>query len=91
MKIFHLQRNKDASGVSGTGIVADGVIFSDGVCVLHWLTDESSIGIYKSLASLIAIHGHNGSTTVIYDCEVNTSPLHATNPIKEKNSKKPKK
>ncbi len=36
MKQFHLVRTEDESGVSGTGYVAEGVIFSNGWCVLRW-------------------------------------------------------
>ena len=61
---FHLNRLEDASGVSGTGIVANGVEFSDGQCVLHW-RDSGSIGVYSSLAKLEEIHGHQGRTLVV--------------------------
>jgi hypothetical protein len=30
MKRFHLFRNKDYSGISGVGVVAEGVEFTDG-------------------------------------------------------------
>jgi hypothetical protein len=39
MKRFRLVRDRDVSGVSGTGIVAEGTMFSDGTCVLRWLTE----------------------------------------------------
>ena len=64
MKTFYLNRLEDASGVSGTGIVAHGVEFQDGQCVLHW-RDSGSIGVYKSLAKLEEIHGHQGRTLVV--------------------------
>lgn len=34
MKRFHLVRKEDASGVSGTGHVAEGIMFSDGKVVI---------------------------------------------------------
>jgi len=37
MRRFLLVRDCDPSGVSGTGIVAEGVQFSDGTAVMHWL------------------------------------------------------
>lgn len=64
MRTFLLVRKEDLTGISGTGEVAEGVQFSDGACALRWKTDKSSIGIYKSITDVIAIHGHNGSTTV---------------------------
>jgi len=38
MKKFWLKRIEDFSGISGTGIVAEGVIFSNGKAILSWLT-----------------------------------------------------
>lgn len=66
IKEFYLKRIEDESGVSGTGIVARGVILPSGHCCLEWLTFTSSIGIYKSVQDLEAIHGHHGKTTVVY-------------------------
>jgi len=62
MKKFYLQRNEDLSGVSGIGIVAEGVEFSDGTAVIRWLGDKSSTGVYASVRELIRIHGHEGKT-----------------------------
>lgn len=67
MRTFHLQRSEDATGVSGTGRVAEGVQFSNGRCALSWCTDVSSIGVYQSIDDLIAIHGHEGQTVAVYD------------------------
>lgn len=66
MRTFSLVRNEDASGVSGTGHVASGVQFVDGKCVMHWDTSTSSIAIYESVTDLIAIHGHEGRTVVVF-------------------------
>src|SRR5256885_979339 len=38
MRTFTLRREEDVSGVSGTGIVLEGTLFSTGVVVVHWLT-----------------------------------------------------
>jgi len=65
IKHFYLKRNVDESGVSGTGIVARGVILLSGHCVLEWLTFTSSIAIYKSINDVIEIHSHGGKTEVI--------------------------
>lgn len=72
MRLFHLVRMVDVSGVSGTGVVAEGVEFTNGWCALHWLTDYTSVCFYPSLEELIAIHSHNGSTYVRYDDEETT-------------------
>jgi hypothetical protein len=65
MKQFYLQRNEDESGVSGTGIVAEGVIFTDGKCAMRWLTDIASTAVYNSIQDITYIHGHNGKTKVV--------------------------
>lgn len=57
-------RKEDISGVSGTGHVADGVVFHDGTSVIYWRTQHASIAIYKSLDDLLAIHGHEGATGI---------------------------
>jgi len=66
MRYFYLRRIEDESGTSGTGIVAEGVEFTNGQCVLHWLTQFSSIAIYPTIKELINIHGHNGKTVIEY-------------------------
>jgi hypothetical protein len=64
---FTLQRNEDETGVSGTGVVAEGVEFSDGTCALRWRTATASTAVYDSLADLVVIHGHGGKTLVVFD------------------------
>lgn len=64
MKTFVLRRLKDISGVSGTGIVAEGVEFRDGQCVISWLGQLHSIAVYPSIETMITIHGHKGSTVL---------------------------
>lgn len=67
LKRFHLERAKDISGVSGCGTVAFGVMFCDGQIALHWEGLHSSINIYHSIDDLIHIHGHEGSTKIVWD------------------------
>jgi len=66
MRLFELQRDQDETGVSGTGKVAQGVEFDDGICALRWLTATSSTAIYASAAELVTIHGHGGQTRMVY-------------------------
>lgn len=58
MRSFTLYRESDESGVSGTGVVLEGVIFSCGTCVVHWLTPapSGSIAIWGSFREFIAVH-----------------------------------
>lgn len=66
---FHLQRIEDESGVSGTGRVAEGVVFSNGWVAMTWLTRHTSAAIYTSLHEVEKIHGHSGKTKVVLDEE----------------------
>ena len=64
---FHFERNKDASGISGIGKVAEGVIFSNGKVALEWFGNHSSTNLYDSLDDVVYIHGHAGMTDIIFD------------------------
>lgn len=64
MRRFRLLRHYDVSGVSGTGIVAEGIEFTDGTTVIRWLGDKPSTVVWDSLATAMAVHGHNGSTEI---------------------------
>lgn len=58
MRRFVMHREQDASGVSGTGLVLEGVLFSTGVVVIHWLTPppRGSISVFDSLDQFLTIH-----------------------------------
>ena len=58
LRSFTLRRESDVSGVSGTGIVLEGAMFSTGVVVVHWLTPppRGSIAIFDTLDQLLSIH-----------------------------------
>ncbi len=65
MRRFVLVRREDVTGVSGTGIVAEGVEFSDGRIAMQWTTNGvHAIVIHENLDALLSVHGHNGRTTV---------------------------
>jgi hypothetical protein len=61
---FVLNRIEDDSGISGVGLVAQGVEFADGRVALRWLTEFASTAVYDSMVDVQAIHGHNGHTRV---------------------------
>lgn len=66
MRRFHLLRQEDETGVSGTGIIAEGVVFTDGQVVLRWMTQYKSTAVYNSIKEVEKIHGHNGLTKIIW-------------------------
>lgn len=66
MKLFVLERFVDDTGISGTGIVAEGVVFSDGSAVLRWIGHLPTSVVFhdKGIYSIERIHGHSGHTRV---------------------------
>lgn len=67
LRRFHLNRSEDETGVSGTGVVAVGIQFPSGQCVMEWIskrTKAKSMGVYQSPEDLIEVHGHDGRTTM---------------------------
>ena len=67
IRTFHLLRHTDESGVSGTGWVAEGAVFSNGWVALIWLTETPSMNFYPSIKAVESIHGHGGRTQIIFD------------------------
>ena len=69
MRTFTSYRQADQSGVSGTGVVLEGVEFSTGMTVVHWLQPwpGGSLNTFASLEQFLAIHviPHPGNRTVI--------------------------
>ncbi len=68
-RVFHLQRDVDVTGVSGSGLVAEGVQFTDGTVVLRWCSSRPSTVIYGTLADVKRVHGHGGKTRVVWEDE----------------------
>ena len=68
MRIFQLRRLEDITGVSGVGIVAEGVDFGN-YTVLYWKPEATrlgvaGLGIYRSTYEVEQIHGHGGKTVL---------------------------
>lgn len=66
IKRFILVREEDESGVSGTGTVAEGVIWTNGTVHMKWLSQFEGEVRYPNLDTLIHIHGHGGKTKVVF-------------------------
>jgi len=65
-RCFDMMRSHDGSKVSGTGRVAEGFEFENGKVALCWLGQFASVNVYDSIDHVRAIHGHGGSTQVVY-------------------------
>lgn len=63
---FQLHRDVDDSGVSGTGVVAEGVVFWNGKCAVTWISDKTSVAVYDNIGKVEDIHGHGGHTRVVF-------------------------
>ena len=68
MRRFHLARDVDHSGVSGTGIVARGYRLPFGLALLWWPGAHPTVTVHlHGMGSVQAIHGHGGSTRIVWE------------------------
>ena len=61
---FILRRHEDVSGISGTGIVADGVEFMNGMVAISWRSPHACVNVYHSMRTVTELHGHQNRTEV---------------------------
>lgn len=66
MRVFRLQRDEDVNGVSGTGVVAQGVEFDDGTVAMRWLSETATTTLYANSLDVERIHGHGGRTRIVW-------------------------
>lgn len=66
VRTFEFHRDYDVTGYSGTGVVAEGVTFDDGVTVVHWRGERRSTVVWQSVEDAIAVHGHDGATRLVW-------------------------
>lgn len=67
-QLFEMERLHDESGVSGTGIVLDGVRFPSGKVVVCWRGSTPSVAVYESWDDFYKIHilSHPSNGTIIH-------------------------
>lgn len=63
---FQLHRDEDESGVSGVGVVAEGIEFTGGMTALSWLSPYEAVNVYANMKVVEALHGHGGKTRVVW-------------------------
>ncbi len=63
MRRFILERTVDHTGHSGTGIVAEGLQFSDGKVAMRWRVEDKpkTTTIFDSIEDVIHLHNHEGT------------------------------
>lgn len=74
-RTFELHRDHDVTGISGTGIVADGATFPDGTTVVRWrdlggpAADRGvtpTTVVFPTAEAVEALHGHGGATRIVW-------------------------
>lgn len=63
---FELHRDVDVTGISGTGVVADGVCWPDGSASIHWRGERPSNVFWPQMVWASEIHGHGGATRIVW-------------------------
>ncbi len=66
MKTFIFERKEDETGISGTGIVAEGVVFDNGKTVVSWLTKYPTISIYENISDALFLHGQPAKQNLLH-------------------------
>lgn len=64
MRRFKLNRIEDVSNCSGTGIIAEGCLFSTGKVAISWLGKYKSTVWWDSIEECEYINCHGGSTLI---------------------------
>ena len=69
IRAFTVYRDDDQSGVSGTGVVIEGVKLATGQAVIHWLypPPRGGIAVFDSMDDFIKVHiqPHPANKTII--------------------------
>src|SRR5688572_32930897 len=65
---FELHRDSDITGVSGTGVVAEGIAFTDGTVALRWRSEWPTSVVFhdRGVEAVRKVHGHGGSTRLVW-------------------------
>jgi len=72
IRTFTVARRHDETGVSGEGVVIEGVTLATGQCMVHWLypPPRGGIAIFDSMSDFVKVHidPHPSNLTIItYD------------------------
>ena len=69
IRAFTVFRKSDETGVSGDGVVIEGVELATGQCIIHWLypPPKGGVAIFESLDDFIKVHvgPHPANDTII--------------------------
>lgn len=69
IRSFTVCRQHDETGVSGEGVIIEGVVLGTGQCIVHWLypPPRGGIAIFDSMTDFIKVHiePHPSNKTII--------------------------
>jgi|TARA_R110000824_G_scaffold98399_3_gene234824 hypothetical protein len=69
IRSFTVCRQTDETGISGEGVVIEGVVLASGHCIIHWLfpPPRGGIAIFDSLEDFLKVHvkPHPENKTII--------------------------
>jgi len=69
IRTFTVCRQADETGVSGEGVVIEGVVLGTGQCIVHWLypPPRGGIAIFDTMTDFIKVHiePHPANKTII--------------------------
>ena len=69
IRSFTVCRQHDQTGVSGEGVIIEGIVLASGHCIIHWLfpPPRGGIAIFDSLEDFLKVHvkPHPENTTII--------------------------
>ena len=66
-RLFWLVRDEDVSGISGKGLIAEGIEWTNGMVTVSWLGTYHSIETVMNTHTIEALHGHSGKTRIIWE------------------------
>ena len=69
IEMFTVCRQHDETGVSGDGVIIEGVVLGTGQCIVHWLypPPRGGIAIFDSMTDFVKVHiePHPANKTII--------------------------
>lgn len=65
---FLIVRDEDVSGVSGTGVVCEGIQFSTKHAAIHWASSQYpwTTPVPEGVDAILEVHGHGGKTRLVW-------------------------
>ena len=93
IRAFTVFRKSDETGISGDGVVIEGVELATGQCIIHWLypPPRGGVAIFESLDDFIKVHvgPHPANDTIITFQDGEQMKFGETNKEKEEPASRP--